>query len=119
MKTFLFYTLFAFPFILFGATNSEHHFPTATSTTSTILITEIMADPDPSNGVPPAEYIEILNTGQAPVNLAGWVVFDGSAKQLPALTINTGEYMIICSNSDTTYFAGVWEIRRSKFAITY
>ena len=70
-----------------------------------LCITEIMADPDPSNGLPVAEFIEIFNNGIDSVSLAGWTIFDGSNKILPNLTITSGEYIIICANSDTASFS--------------
>jgi hypothetical protein len=70
-----------------------------------IVITEIMADPDPPNSLPNEEYFEILNRSSVDINLSGWTIFDGSVKNLPSITINTGEYVIICSNSDTSVFA--------------
>lgn len=76
-----------------------------TSGLANLSITEIMADPDPSNGLPDAEFVEIFNNGTDSVPLAGWVVFDGSSKTLPNVTIHPGEYVIICSHSDTGAFS--------------
>jgi len=71
----------------------------------TLTITEIMADPDPSNGLPVAEFVEIFNNSIDTVSLSGWTIYDGSSKSLPNVTIAPGDYIIICSNSDTGSFS--------------
>jgi hypothetical protein len=58
-----------------------------------LIITEIMADPDPSNGLPVTEFVEIYNRSQVPINLSGWILFDGSSRILPA--VNIGNALVI------------------------
>lgn len=72
----------------------------------TLVITEIMADPDPALGLPAHEYCEILNRSSLPVDLTGWTFYDGSSRILPPVIINPGEYFIICNDDDTAAFAG-------------
>ncbi|MCD6333511.1 MAG: lamin tail domain-containing protein [Bacteroidales bacterium] len=42
-----------------------------------LMITEIMADPVPSVGLPEAEYIELYNPGPDRINLNGWRILVG------------------------------------------
>jgi len=41
-----------------------------------VLITEIMADPDPTKGLPNAEWIEIKNCSKRIISLNGWQIAD-------------------------------------------
>ena len=43
-----------------------------------IIITEILADPGPVQELPEAEFLEIYNRSENPINLAGWVLSDES-----------------------------------------
>jgi Lamin Tail Domain len=43
-----------------------------------LVIQEIFADPTPSHGLPPAEYIEIRNRGSLEINLKNWSVSNGN-----------------------------------------
>ncbi|HOY37706.1 MAG TPA: lamin tail domain-containing protein [Bacteroidales bacterium] len=71
-----------------------------------VLISEIMADPDPVVGLPNAEYIELHNVTDMPVNLAGWKLFSGSSScVLPAYTIQAGAYITICHTNNSLLFA--------------
>lgn len=70
-----------------------------------LVITEIMADPDPPAGnLPNAEYVEIYNRSSQAVNLTGWILYDGSSRVLPAKVIQAGDYLILCANADTLSF---------------
>ena len=42
-----------------------------------LVISEIMADPRPTVGLPDAEYLEIYNRGTSPVSLAGYRLLFG------------------------------------------
>lgn len=70
-----------------------------------IIITEIFADPSPQVGLPDAEYIELHNRSNNPINLSGWKFSDGSSTgTLPSQIILPGQYWIITSNSNVTAF---------------
>src|SRR5688572_10974462 len=71
-----------------------------------LVITEILADPDPPNYLPDAEYVEIFNRSQQVQSLDGWHLFDGTNRALPDISIDPGQYMIICANSDTILLSG-------------
>ena len=61
-----------------------------------IIITEIMADPTPIQGLPDAEFVEIFNRSQDPFDLTGWTLTDGtSTSTLPRYNLLPGEYAIV------------------------
>jgi hypothetical protein len=62
-----------------------------------VLITEIMADPDPVVGLPNAEYLEIVNRHFLPLQMKG-CTFSDPTKTLtfPDLILNPGDWVIIC-----------------------
>jgi len=75
------------------------------SETGDIVITEIMADPQPAVSLPGEEYLEIYNRSQYTCNLKGWkLITDDQAAIFPSTEINPGEYLIVCSYSDTSLF---------------
>lgn len=61
-----------------------------------ILIHEILADPDPSAGLPAEEFVELYNRSSYPVNLKGWSLKSGNyTKTFPQVVIPPGEYLIL------------------------
>jgi hypothetical protein len=63
-----------------------------------VVINEIMADPTPVNGLPDAEWIELLNTAEVPVCLRNWRLTVGSVTRvLPDFTIHPHCFVILCS----------------------
>jgi hypothetical protein len=66
-----------------------------------IVITEIMADPNPAVSLPAAEFVEILNRTDNEINLEKWK-FETST--FPAVEINPGEILILCRQADTVLF---------------
>jgi len=71
-----------------------------------VIISEIMADPLPVVGLPGKEYFEITNRGSFSFCLQGWKYFAGDQKiSIPAYDIGPGEYVIICSATDTALFS--------------
>lgn len=61
-----------------------------------VVISEIFADPSPAVGLPPEEYIEILNRNTTDVNLYNWTLTDGtSTLKLARFIIAGGHYAII------------------------
>lgn len=70
-----------------------------------IIIMEIFADPLPQVGLPNAEFIELFNRGNNPVNLAELKLSDGSS--ISALAYNIllpGEYRIITATGNVSSF---------------
>lgn len=63
-----------------------------------IVINELMVDPTPVVGLPPFEWIELHNPGNAPVNLNGWKITVGNIeRRLPQAFLAGGAYIILCS----------------------
>lgn len=70
-----------------------------------LLISEIMADPEPVVGLPAEEYLELYNRTSHSVNLEGWTLQVGSTvKTLPARLMLPGEYLILTSSDNVPLF---------------
>lgn len=64
-----------------------------------VIITEIMADPDPPVGLPNYEYLEIHNRSGFPIQLEDWVLSIGTTKRvLPKKSLEPGAFLILSSN---------------------
>ena len=64
-----------------------------------LLINEIMADPTPAVNLPEAEYVELYNRSNFPVELKDWSLMLGSSeKTLPQIVIPAGGYLILCDD---------------------
>lgn len=73
---------------------SAHPFPA----TGELVITEIMADPTPSHGLPEREYLEIFNRGSDTLAVKGTLLIVGpDTAYLPDGLIVPGERIILCS----------------------
>ncbi|MDW8302654.1 MAG: lamin tail domain-containing protein, partial [Bacteroidia bacterium] len=84
-----------------GASNSAN-FMYVVPELHDVIITEIMADPDPPVGLPNAEYVEIFNRSTKTFNLAGWKFSDNtSTVTLSAYTLSAGQRLILCSPANT------------------
>lgn len=70
-----------------------------------VIISEVMADPVPSVSLPEKEYLEITNKSDFPFNLKNWKLsYDDQSSPLPGIIIVPGEYLIVCSDADTSFF---------------
>ncbi|PKP27858.1 MAG: hypothetical protein CVU06_00800 [Bacteroidetes bacterium HGW-Bacteroidetes-22] len=63
-----------------------------------IVITEIMYNP-PESGTDSLEYIELYNNGATAVNMENFYMSSGVEFTFPAVTINSGEYLLIAVNA--------------------
>ncbi len=73
-----------------------------------ILINEILADPDPSVGLPPAEYIELYNRSDKGIDLSGYVLSDGSTNGIfPDFLLEPDAYAVVCDDVSAALFAGI------------
>ncbi|HNQ12483.1 MAG TPA: lamin tail domain-containing protein [Bacteroidia bacterium] len=71
-----------------------------------VQINEIMADPDPMVLLPNAEYIELYNRSTKAIDLKDWTLSDGSSTAtFPSLTLLPQQYVIVCSNANSTLFS--------------
>ncbi|MBD3639325.1 MAG: lamin tail domain-containing protein [Crocinitomicaceae bacterium] len=70
-----------------------------------LLITEFMADPTPSVGLPEVEYIELFNPTTKFFDLSGWTLSDGSSTGvLNSYIIGPLQYVLICNTGDCGQF---------------
>lgn len=61
-----------------------------------LIITEVMAIPSPSRGLPAVEYVEILNTSEKLISLKGVVLADKvSASHLKDSVLSPGDYLVL------------------------
>jgi hypothetical protein len=66
-----------------------------------IVISEIMADPSPSVGLPNHEWIELKNTSASPIDIQNWRIGDATSTSgaFPAFTLQPDSFVIISSAS--------------------
>ncbi|NSW95574.1 MAG: lamin tail domain-containing protein, partial [Bacteroidales bacterium] len=70
-----------------------------------VIITEIMADPLPEVSLPGKEYLELKNRSDHIINLKGWTLSTPTQKlTFTQKSLPPGEYIIVCSVSDTSLF---------------
>lgn len=70
-----------------------------------VVINEIFADPSPVVGLPPAEFVEIVNTTNEHILLKGWKYGDATTVHtFLADTLAPNEYLILCASADTAVF---------------
>ena len=70
-----------------------------------VVFNEIMADPTPVVKLPNAEYLELKNTSDFPVNLKNWILeVNGKKKILPEKTIESGSYLILGGTGSNSIF---------------
>lgn len=73
--------------------------------TGDVLVNEIMADPQPMVSLPDAEYIEIVNRSNWPVDLSGWQLGVNAAKTaLNNATLAPGEFLLLCDQDVAANF---------------
>jgi hypothetical protein len=74
-----------------------------------IVLTEVMADPYPSVGIPEAEYVEIYNRKSYPIDLSGWKIQSSSGSSvLPSGTvIEPSKCKVLLSSEFSSLFPDV------------
>lgn len=86
-------------------------FMPSTTKNKDVIFTEIFPDPAPQIGLPNAEFVEIYNRSQNPVNLANWRLSDGSSVGIfQSRIILPGEYWVVTSSSSASLFSGATKI---------
>ncbi len=72
-----------------------------------IVINEIMADPEPTVGLPAFEYVELFNRSNRYLDLTNWqLVVNGSAVRFPRLALWPGEYILLASPEGAIAYYG-------------
>ena len=71
-----------------------------------IVINELFPDPSPPRQLPEAEFIEIYNATGLPLSLNDFILADATgAARFANLSIDAGEYLILCNEADTALFS--------------
>jgi len=71
-----------------------------------LIITEIMADPDPVVGLPNSEFIEVYNATDELISLSGVRLRDAtSSTTLPDVNVPGGTYFILCPSTQVVAFS--------------
>jgi hypothetical protein len=84
-----------------------------------ILIDEIMADPDPSMGLPMCEYAELYNRSGFPVCLENWrFEWNTGKKDFPDITIPPGSYLILAKDTALNPFGTVLPLFTSSTTLS-
>lgn len=95
-KSLLIYT---FSFILISAVGA------LAQKANELIITEIMADPTPTKGLPEKEYIELYNRSDKTINLNQLVLFYNATSVIfPDFLIQPKEYVIVTHRNNTAEF---------------
>ncbi|MCG9912171.1 MAG: lamin tail domain-containing protein [Flavobacteriales bacterium] len=70
-----------------------------------VIISEIMADETPSQGLPLHEYVELFNRTANPVNLTGWSFQSGNnSVVLPVFVLQPGAYVTLTKSGGELLF---------------
>jgi hypothetical protein len=70
-----------------------------------VLINEFMCDPDPSQGLPPVEYVEIHNVSNKIFDITGWKLGDASsAGTAQTGWLQPGDYRVLCATANVDSF---------------
>ena len=70
-----------------------------------VVISELMADPEPTTGLPEGEYLELYNTLAWQVDLTGWrLTFSGETVELGQVKMAPRSWLIVCSQAHSPAF---------------
>ena len=70
-----------------------------------VLVSEIMADPNPTVSLPDFEYLELYNRSEYPININNWqLTINNSLIILPFGIIPANGYIILCAEKAVTSF---------------
>lgn len=70
-----------------------------------VIINEFMCDPDPSQGLPAVEYVEIHNVSNKIFDLTGWKLKDAaSSGTVQSGWLQPGDFRILCATANVDSF---------------
>lgn len=70
-----------------------------------VLINEIMANPNPTVGLPDAEFLELFNRSAFNIDLSGWSISDAtSTYTIVAGSIAPDSFLILCTSANYSLF---------------
>lgn len=79
--------------------------PPLPNSSSPVIFTEIMADPEPQQGLPNTEYIELYNSGEVVQQLSAWQVLDANGScTLPSFWLQPHAYAILVGSGKSAGF---------------
>ena len=74
--------------------------------TGDVVINEIMADPSPVVGLPDAEFVELYNTTDVPVNLENWRLLIGTSERIIGpVVITPGGFLLLAHQNSANLLA--------------
>jgi hypothetical protein len=83
-----------------------------------IVINEILADPEPSAGLPASEFAELFNRSDHPVRVKNWTLLSGSyCKVFPDVTIPSSGYLILSADTGYRQFGDMAELFTSEYSL--
>ena len=72
-----------------------------------VVINEVLADPDPPSAAGKSEFIELYNPSSDSILLMGWTLYNtATAHPLPHRYIRPHGYVILCGIEDTLHYSG-------------
>jgi hypothetical protein len=82
-----------------------------------ILFHEIMADPEPSVGLPNLEWVELINASPFPINLSGWRIGKTNSRSgpLPQFILMPDSLLLVCSSGSVAQLSNYGNSR----SVTY
>ena len=76
-----------------------------------VIITELCADPSPQVGLPEAEFVEVFNRSETPIDLSGWTLADETiSAQLGSFILLPDHYLILASASTGEKFSSFGDV---------
>ncbi|HLG02966.1 MAG TPA: lamin tail domain-containing protein, partial [Bacteroidia bacterium] len=72
-----------------------------------VVVNEILADPDPSAGLPAQEYLELFNNTSSLLRLDNWTLTIGAVTQiLPAVVLPADSFVLLTTSAGASLFPG-------------
>jgi len=94
--------------VMANHTGSFLYFVPVPATFNDVVINEILADPEPTVGLPAGEFIELYNKSAKPFDLGGWQITDGSSTGIfPTYILQPSEYLIVTSSASSSLFSSM------------